>query len=71
MKKTFTLCAVLLLALSVSAQKRENLFIRLGLNVGASKLYHNTHFQATNLVEVYEFVQAQPRPAGVLHLEGF
>ncbi|MCA9732579.1 MAG: hypothetical protein KDD14_18600 [Saprospiraceae bacterium] len=62
MKKTFTLCAVLLLALSVSAQKRENLYIRLGLNVGASKLYHNTHFQATNLVEVYEFVQLSHDP---------
>ena len=62
LKQTFTLCTALLLALSATAQKNENLFIRLGLNFGASKLYHNTHFQATNLVEVYEFVQISHQP---------
>ena len=62
LKNTFTLCMVLLLAGQVAAQKKENLFVRLGLNMGASKLYHNTHFQATNLVEVYEFVQLSHDP---------
>ncbi len=57
LKQTFTLATVLLIAFSASAQKNENLFIRLGLNFGASKLYHNTHFNATNLVEVYEVVK--------------
>lgn len=62
MKKTITLFALLLIALAVTAQKRENLFVRLGINAGGGTLYHNTHFQATNLVEVYEFVQISHDP---------
>ncbi|MBK8966399.1 MAG: hypothetical protein IPM36_06915 [Lewinellaceae bacterium] len=62
MKKTCTLIAVLLLTLAATAQKRENLFVRLGLNFGGSKLYHNTHFNSTNLVEVYELVKISHDP---------
>lgn len=63
LKQTLTLFTLLLLTLPVLAQKNENLFIRLGVNGGGSKLYHNTHFQATNLVEVYEFVEISHKPA--------
>ncbi|TNE59511.1 MAG: hypothetical protein EP344_08495 [Bacteroidetes bacterium] len=62
LKQTFTLTIALLIAVAASAQKSENLFVRLGVNMGASTLYHNTHFQATNLVEVYEFVQISHDP---------
>lgn len=62
LKQTFTLCTFLLLTITVAAQKRENIYVRLGINGGASKLYHNTHFQATNLVEVYEFVRISHDP---------
>lgn len=62
LKQTFTICTVLLVTLSATAQKNENLFIRLGLNFGGSKLYHNTHFNATNLVEVYELVKISHDP---------
>ncbi|MBL7774495.1 MAG: hypothetical protein JNK89_00745 [Saprospiraceae bacterium] len=62
LKQTFTMLTALLLAFSANAQKNENLIVRLGLNFGASTLYHNTHFQATNLVELYEFVQMSHKP---------
>lgn len=62
LKHTFTLVFLFALSIAAIAQKRENIFIRLGINGGASRLYHNTHFQATNLVEVYEFVRISHDP---------
>lgn len=62
LKRIVTLFSLLLFILSANAQKRENIFVRLGMNCGASKLYHNTHFEATNLVEVYEFVKISHDP---------
>lgn len=62
LKQAITLLTGLLLAFSAAAQKNENLFVRLGVNGGASRLFHNTHFDATNLVEVYKFVQISHKP---------
>lgn len=62
LKQAITLLIGLLLAFSAAAQKNENLFIRLGINGGGSRLFHNTHFDATNLVEVYKFVQISHKP---------
>ncbi|MBK6933496.1 MAG: hypothetical protein IPH12_22570 [Saprospirales bacterium] len=62
LKHISTLGFFLLIAFTTVAQKRENLFARLGINAGGSRLFHSTHFQATNLVEVYEFVQISHDP---------
>jgi hypothetical protein len=62
LKQAITLCTGLLLTFAAVAQKNENLFIRVGINTGGSKLFHNTHFEATNLVEVYKFVQLSHKP---------
>lgn len=56
MKKTITLCTGIILALSAFAQKKENLFVRFGLNIGGSTLYHNSHFDATNVQDLYKWV---------------
>lgn len=62
LKQAITLFAGLLLSFSAAAQKNENLFVRVGINGGGSKLFHNTHFDATNLVDVYKFVRLSHKP---------
>lgn len=64
-KRIFTLLPVLLLFIAplttaqnvVLPRNKEKIFIRLGLNTGCSRLYHNTHFESTNMVEFYEAVK--------------
>ncbi len=71
MKKTVTLLLGLWLSLQAAAQKNENIFIRLGVNAGGSMLFHNTHFYATNLQEVYKFVSISHKDKGGYSWEEF
>ncbi len=71
MKKIATLLIGVWLCGSAAAQKNENLFIRLGINAGGSMLFHNTHFYATNLQEVYKWVSISHKDKGGYTWEEF
>ncbi|MFN0016550.1 MAG: hypothetical protein ACKVU2_18565 [Saprospiraceae bacterium] len=62
LKQTLTLGIALLLALSATAQKKEKLYARFGVNVGASVLFHNTLMKTTSLGNLYEVVKESHKP---------
>ncbi len=70
-KNAIALSALMYLSCQVAAQKNENLFVRLGLNAGGSMLFHQTQFYATNLQNVYKFVEISHKDKGGYTWEQF
>ncbi len=57
MRRLFTFWTLFLLTFTVlSAQHSSKLGIKMGLNIGASRLYHDTDFRSTVVNNLYEYV---------------
>lgn len=57
-RKTFTLVFSLLLLFSAAASaQKHKLGLKIGMNVGASRLYHNTDYKSTVVNNLYEYAE--------------
>lgn len=62
LNKIFTQLTLLLLLISNTAIAQKNLKVNVGLNIGASQLFHDTRFETTPLHDLYAFTAISHRP---------